>query len=252
MCQSERLARPTAAQVLELITTPDDVDPSATAFCGVCCMPDDATDSADSLAEEKTVLPAHTKRFGSSVATPKVPRVTENSVIIRQPLESTLSSNLENNPGPASDTVYLQSPPTSTPPAPTPTRTTPDDQEVSDPIVLVRSPSSFSVKDPEEEHLINNHEPSNNAYESTPPPVIQKQASPQLATSTNFDAEAEEPGNEPSERDADPSPSGARILKASSGHPLEPSPALEPLLPAEDPLGADGAPSLLTKVSKKR
>ena len=48
----DRTKRPTAAHVLEMITTPETENDSPSTFCGICCVPDLATDSSDSLDED--------------------------------------------------------------------------------------------------------------------------------------------------------------------------------------------------------
>jgi hypothetical protein len=54
MLSLERNARPKAARVLEMITSPQNDDTSSTAnmFCGICCVPDFESDSMDSLADD--------------------------------------------------------------------------------------------------------------------------------------------------------------------------------------------------------
>jgi serine/threonine protein kinase len=54
----ERNARPTAAHVLEMITSSEDNDTDSTAnmFCGICCVPDFESDSMDSLADDFDVV----------------------------------------------------------------------------------------------------------------------------------------------------------------------------------------------------
>ncbi|KAH7384587.1 kinase-like domain-containing protein [Pyrenochaeta sp. MPI-SDFR-AT-0127] len=55
-----RNARPTAAQVLEMITCPEtsDMDATPNMFCGICCVPGLESDSADSLADDLDVVTA--------------------------------------------------------------------------------------------------------------------------------------------------------------------------------------------------
>ena len=48
----DRTKRPTAAHVLEMITTPETENDSPSTFCGICCVPDLVTDSTDSLDED--------------------------------------------------------------------------------------------------------------------------------------------------------------------------------------------------------
>ncbi|OAL53742.1 kinase-like protein [Pyrenochaeta sp. DS3sAY3a] len=50
----DRVARPTAAQVLDMITMPEasDQDESPNMFCGICCVPYLESDSMDSLADD--------------------------------------------------------------------------------------------------------------------------------------------------------------------------------------------------------
>ncbi|KAF2018600.1 hypothetical protein BU24DRAFT_418122 [Aaosphaeria arxii CBS 175.79] len=52
----DRPSRPTAARVLELITTSKDTGQVSTTFCGICCIPDEETDSDDSLDDEINLL----------------------------------------------------------------------------------------------------------------------------------------------------------------------------------------------------
>jgi serine/threonine protein kinase len=62
MLQINRLSRPTAAQVLELISSPDELDQSPSTFCGICCVYDEETDSDDSLVDEPTILAAASQK----------------------------------------------------------------------------------------------------------------------------------------------------------------------------------------------
>jgi hypothetical protein len=58
MLSLERNARPTAARVLETITSPEHDDTSSTAnvFCDICCVPDYESDSMDSLVDYFDVI----------------------------------------------------------------------------------------------------------------------------------------------------------------------------------------------------
>jgi serine/threonine protein kinase len=58
MVSIDRQQRPTAARVLELITTTDLGESISTNFCGICCVPDNDTDSCDSLADDFDALTA--------------------------------------------------------------------------------------------------------------------------------------------------------------------------------------------------
>jgi serine/threonine protein kinase len=60
MLRFDRNARPTAAQVLEIITLSEDDDTGSVAnmFCGICCVPDFESDSMDSLADDFDVITA--------------------------------------------------------------------------------------------------------------------------------------------------------------------------------------------------
>ena len=63
MLQTDRLFRPTAAQIFEFATSSsDDVDQSPTPFCGICCAFDEGTDSSDSLVDEPTILTAPSRQ----------------------------------------------------------------------------------------------------------------------------------------------------------------------------------------------
>ena len=60
MIRVDRTARPTAAQVLEMITVPEesDVDATPNTFCGICCVPDLESDSSDSLVDDFDTITA--------------------------------------------------------------------------------------------------------------------------------------------------------------------------------------------------
>lgn len=63
MVRSDRSSRPMAAEVVEMIVFPDGHDHNSTTFCGICCVPDEETDSNDSLVDEPTII-VPTKRPG--------------------------------------------------------------------------------------------------------------------------------------------------------------------------------------------
>lgn len=58
MLSFDRGSRPTAAEVVTTITTPSGYDLSATMFCGICCLAEEAlSDSNDSLADDIQTTP---------------------------------------------------------------------------------------------------------------------------------------------------------------------------------------------------
>lgn len=63
----DRVARPTAAQVLDMITMPEasDQDESPNMFCGICCVPYLESDSMDSLADDFDNITAVLRRNSS-------------------------------------------------------------------------------------------------------------------------------------------------------------------------------------------
>ena len=52
MLQAERMLRPTAAEILDSITSSSNPEDTATSFCGICCLPSYESDSCDSLVDE--------------------------------------------------------------------------------------------------------------------------------------------------------------------------------------------------------
>jgi hypothetical protein len=55
MLCADRFSRPTAASLLDRITSNQDLEYTRTEFCGICCIPDDDTDSEDSILDEPSV-----------------------------------------------------------------------------------------------------------------------------------------------------------------------------------------------------
>lgn len=52
MLRVDRFSRPTAATLLDNITSNQDVDYTPTEFCGICCIPDEDTASEDSIVDD--------------------------------------------------------------------------------------------------------------------------------------------------------------------------------------------------------
>jgi serine/threonine protein kinase len=52
MLRVDRMLRPTAAEVLDFITSTNNPEETVTSFCGICCLPCYESDSCDSLADE--------------------------------------------------------------------------------------------------------------------------------------------------------------------------------------------------------
>lgn len=105
MLSFDRESRPTAAEVVTTITTPSGDDISATMFCGICCLSEEAlSDSNDSLADDIQTTPEGPRQpFPRHDSTKKIIRMAmapalESSGQLLRLREDSLAQDLTNTP----------------------------------------------------------------------------------------------------------------------------------------------------------